>query len=113
MQAAKSLVDDTGRGTRLHLRHALGRLGLPLVARLLWRILRCALCLQSLSVEDAIVTKAAVSESLRVILESIGRRFASGIVHREQLVLLHEHKLDVRSRSPDRPGLHISRNSQA
>src|SRR5258708_27617723 len=113
MQAEKRLVGHTGRSARLHLRHALGRLGLHLVARPLWGILRCALCLQSLSVEDAIVTKAAVGERLRVVLESIGRRVGSGIVHREQLILLHQHKLNVGSSALDRAGLHISRNSQA
>src|SRR5258708_38356044 len=73
MQAEKRLVGHTGRSARLHLRHALGRLRLHLVARPLWGILRCALCLQSLSGEDAIVTKAAVAGRLRIGLESIGR----------------------------------------
>src|SRR5258708_24407848 len=74
MQAEKRLVGHTGRSARLHLRHALGRLGLHLVARPLWGILRFALCLQTLSVEYAIATKAAAAGRLRVVLKTIRKR---------------------------------------
>src|SRR5260370_26024068 len=62
--------------------------------------------------KDAIAAEAAIGEGLRIVLESIRRRFDTAVVHREQLILLHERELHLRPRALDRPRLHIPRHPQ-
>src|ERR1700683_1024280 len=108
-----SLVRSKNRlSAGLHLRHALRWLGLHLVARRTRRIRRGALGLQGLGVEDAIAPEVTIGERLRVIFESIGRRFGPVVRHQEQLILLHQDKLNMGTRSLDRSRLYMPRDSQ-
>src|SRR5271165_1287716 len=104
-------------GRRLHLRHAFRRLlglhAIPRSAGLLRRILRSALGLQSLGMKDAIAPKAAVRQRLRIVLESIRRRFGSGVIHWEQLILLDQHELNMGAGAFDRAWLDVPRYPQA
>jgi len=109
---AKRLVCNH-RGIFRTLCHALGGSGLHLVSGLLRSIFRRALGLQRFRVENAVMPKAAIGQRLRVIFKSIGRRFSSCVIYREQLILLHQHKLYVSPVAPDRSRLHIPRDPQA
>src|SRR5579863_8556552 len=93
-----SLVRHPGRGGGLGLRHALGRLGgLRSVRRragLFGRVLRGALGLKCLGVENAVVADAAIGQGLRIVFESIGRGFGAGVVDGQSLRFVHQHELD-------------------
>src|SRR5579872_5764333 len=86
---------DRGLSDRLHLSDALGGRSLHLITRLR-SIFRGALGLESLGVKNAIVTETAIGKCLRIIFEGIGGRLGSGVVNIEQLILLHQHELNVR-----------------
>jgi len=63
--------------------------------------------------KNAITAIAAIGEGLRIIFESIGRSFGSGVIDGEKLILLHQHKFHVRAGAFDRSRLHITRYAQA
>src|SRR5208282_2884684 len=77
------LVRHRPRAAGLDLGHALGgrisRRAAGGRARLLRRILRSALGLQLLSVEDAVPSETAVGQCLGIVLESIGRRLGAAV----------------------------------
>src|SRR5260370_6674679 len=72
------LIRHPARSGVLILRHALCRFCAWRGSRLR-RILRRALGLQLLGVEDAVASKTAVGQGLRVVLESVGRGLGPGI----------------------------------
>jgi hypothetical protein len=64
-------------------------------------------------VKDAVAAKVAIGQRLRVIFESVGRRFRAAVVHGERLILFHQDKLHPGSVALDRSGLYVSRHPQA
>src|ERR1700722_15467720 len=109
-------VWETGRGGRACLRHTLRRFArwhsIRRRARLRGRVLRRALGLQRLGLENSIGTDFAIGQGLRFVFERVGRSFGACVIHRQSLVLLHQHELHVRSVTLDRTGFHVSRNPQ-
>jgi len=63
-------------------------------------------------VKDAIASKAAIGQRLRVVLESIRRRFRSAIDHGQKLIVFYQHKVDAGAGPLDRTGLHIPSHAQ-
>jgi hypothetical protein len=61
-----------------------------------------------LGVEYSIASKAAVRKSLRIIFERVGRRFHPHVIHRQILIFLDQHELNVRAHAFDRSRLHIA-----
>src|SRR5215471_14829202 len=114
--SAKGLQRDTNFRI-LGAGHALGRLaGWRAHSRLRsrsGRILRSALCLEGLGMKHAVFSEAAFRESLRIILERVGRRLRSGVAHREAQILFDENELHVRAAALNRTRLHIAGNTKA
>src|SRR5580692_5637980 len=111
------LVWHPARPACLNLGHAL-RGGIRRCAvggrsRLLRRILRRALGLQLLGMEDAVASETAVGQRLRIVLEGIGRWLGAAIRDLKSLIVLDQDELDFRSVTLDRTRLNIPRNSQA
>ena len=95
--------------------HALGRLarGRSLRSRLGRRILRSALCLQSLGMKHAIASEAAFRQRLRVVFKRIRRRLGAGVAHIQRTILLYQNKVHVRPAALNGSWLHIARDAQA
>ena len=67
----------------LVLRHALAGSAAGVLPAAFGRVLRGALGLQLLGVEDAVASETAIGQRLRVVLKSVGRSFGSGIRNRQ------------------------------
>ena len=76
-------------------------------------VLRGALRLQLLGVEHAIVSETAIGQGLRIVFESVWRRFSPGVRHGQRQVVFFQHEVNARSGALDRPGHHISRDAQS
>ena len=105
------LVRHPIRSGTLVLRHALaglsGRSGSGLR-----RVLRRALGLQLLGVENAIAPEFAIGQGLRVVLKSVGWGFGPGIGNGQRQIVFLQHEIDAGSRTLDRSRHYVSSYSQ-
>src|SRR5947209_14305776 len=81
-------------------------------AALLGSVLGSALGLQVGGMEDAITPEVSFGERLRIIFKSIGRGFAAGVDHRDQVAVLAEHKFHPRSGALDGAGCDVAGHAQ-
>ena len=90
-----------------HCRHVLRRL-IRGSSRLLWCILGSTLRLQLLSVEDIVVTEAALGQRLSLVFESIGRRFRPAVHYVQELIVFHQDEFDFATGTLDRTRLDVA-----
>ncbi len=63
--------------------------------------------------KDAIAPEAAVSQSLRVVFEGVGRSLGSGVGNGQRQILFFQQEIDARSGTLDRAGDDIARDPQS
>jgi hypothetical protein len=114
---ARSLVRHRARAASLDLGHALrgrsrrraagGRSGL------LRGVLRGALGLQLLGVEDAIASETSIGQGLGIVFEGIGRGLGAAVRNLKSLIILYQDEVNFSAVTLDRTRLHIPRDAQS
>ncbi len=102
--------ESTRRDSRSHRQLPLS--ALPDFAPLSRSILRSALRLQLRRMENAIASKGANGQSLRIVLERIRRRLVALIRNPQLVRVLDQHELRIGPFMPDRARLHVAGHAQ-
>ena len=63
--------------------------------------------------KNAVAPEAAIGQSLGIVFEGIGRGFDAGVIDRDILVFLDQHKLNMGSCAMDGAGLNVPCDAQA